>query len=120
MKKILNKIRNIFIGIGVSLMMFGTKVFGKEDEYVENTIFQPAYGTVRTGPGIMEIVYGIMQLLLIPVIFIIGLVCLIKKQDKKEDKIKKIIIFIVVCISLFIILGLVRVGFVNYYNNKYY
>ena len=117
MKKILNKIRNIFIGIGVSLMMFGTKVFGKE--YVENIIArssQPAYGVRNTG---IATVTGIIQLLLLPVIFIIGLICLIKKQEKIK-KIKEIIILLVLGISLFIIIGLVGNGLSNYYDNNYY
>ncbi len=115
MKKILNKIRKVLIGIGASLISFGTRVFGAKEELIniEELPAQPAYAAESYAGRTLASIVGIIQVLIVPAIFIIGLIYCIKKQKKKEEKIKIIIILLVSFVALFLILTFIRLGLIN-------
>lgn len=106
--KIIEKIKKIFTAIGVSCITLTTKVFAKPnvEEYVINT---PLYG-VETPEPVIPLgikIWNICQVLIIPLILLIGIIVYFKKS--KSSTKKKIIISLIVFIFAVLIMAGIKI-----------
>lgn len=105
MKKIINKIRNIFITVGVVLLAGTTKVFGVRTATEYGIPATPdLYGVEKpvklTNKAINLI--KILKLFIIPIAFIIGSIIYLKKsKTSKKRKIITLIIALVLVVAIY-------------------
>ncbi len=105
MKKTLNKIRKVLIGIGISLISFGTKVFGVKDEFnIQSLYAAPTTPLSKTPIGV---ILQLIRVSIIPLVLIIGLIYWIKSKNDKKKKAVFIGIVAAVGIWCFIIINVI-------------
>lgn len=106
--KILEKIKKVFLSIGVFLVTLPTKIWAVNMENFANHALemQPEYGVIEPIPiprtyTILENIGKIISIIIIPLIFIIGIIIYLKKS--KSSKLRKVISVLVAAgISIFL------------------
>ena len=81
------------VGIVASLIAMSSKAFGAP---------QVLYGPARLGPSMLEIGLRVLQVIIVPILFLIGIIIYLKKS--KSSKMRKIIttiIFILLLVGMY-------------------
>lgn len=80
-------------GIVASLIAMSSKAFGAP---------QILYGTARLGPSTLEIGLRVLQVIIVPILFLIGIIIYLKKSKaNKKKKIITTIIFILLLVGIY-------------------
>ena len=120
MKKLLKKMKKVFIAFGASIVGFTSKVFGASDifneadkwlssNYDTEIISEPMYGP----PSPFENPIFVFRIISAIIIFIVGLVVLLNKFSKKTKIIIVMVLGIIFILLMFIILTLVEILNIN-------
>ena len=102
--KILEKIKKVFLTIGVFLVTLPTKIWAIGIEVLPDLYGPPQldYGVFRPRSiGILENILKIVRIIVIPLILIIGIIIYLKKS--KSSRLRKVItILLTVAIAIFV------------------
>ena len=83
------------VGIIASLIALKSKVFAVP-------VPQILYGTARLGPSMLEIGLRVLQVIIAPILFLIGIIIYLKKsKSSKKRKIITTIIFILLLVGIY-------------------
>ena len=103
MKRIIKKIRNIFLSFGVLLLTTTQKVFAINDIYV----VQPEYGvpSLSKYDRIIGIAGTCLRIIIIPTVFVIGALIYYFKKSKSSTKRKMIILAASLILAIALCIG---------------
>lgn len=96
--KILSKLKKVIIGIGTFVIALPVKIYGAMEDAIAPLYGPPSqmlYGPAPVNePSRFQIILRFLKTLIIPTLFIIGLIVIIK--NKKMSRISKIIMLLLV------------------------
>lgn len=98
--KLIKKIKKCIIGIGVFFLTFYHKVLGTE-------VMQPDYGVPISGKEWFLIIWSVINIIIVPIVLLLGLVTYFKKS--KSSTKKKIIISILAVTLAISMIFIVRI-----------
>ena len=102
LKRIIKKIRNVFITIGVFLISRAKGVLAvKPIDYIPNPSIQTDYGVYSYGRQTIRVFGNVLKIIIIPIAFVIGAITYYKKSTSStKRKIITLLISLILIIAL--------------------